>query len=132
MIIFDVGRICLKIAGRDAGRKCVVIEAIDANFVVVDGDVRRKKVNVKHLMPTQKTIQIKNKASHEEVKAAFEKLGLNVWERKSKKVTARVKKQKKKKKISEKPKKAKTPKKSPEAKKEKTFDESMNDSDVEA
>ncbi|HLC89030.1 MAG TPA: 50S ribosomal protein L14e [Candidatus Nanoarchaeia archaeon] len=127
MVIFDVGRVCLKIAGRDAGRKSVVVEVIDANFVVVDGDVRRKKVNVRHLMPLQKTIQIKNKASHEEVKAAFEKLGLGVWEKRSKKVPARAKKQKQKKVIAEKPKKAKTAKKSAESRDEKTLDNSMSE-----
>ncbi len=48
MSIFNVGRLCVKLAGRDAGRKCVVVEQVDKTFVVVDGDVRRKKVNMKH------------------------------------------------------------------------------------
>ncbi len=49
MSIFSVGRMCVKIAGRDAGRKCVVVEQLDDVFVLVDGNVRRKKVNVKQL-----------------------------------------------------------------------------------
>lgn len=97
MSLFDVGRLCLKIAGRDAGRKCVVVEKVDEHFVVIDGDVRRKKVNIKHLEPLNKKIELKNKASHAEVKSAFEKLGLAVWEKKSKKATERPKKLKKKK-----------------------------------
>jgi len=101
MKVYEVGRICLKIAGRDAGRKCVVVETIDDRFVVVDGNVRRKKINVKHLEPLTEIIEIKDKAAHEEVKTAFEKLGIAVWEKKSKKVPARQKKQKKKKLVKE-------------------------------
>lgn len=94
MSLFKVGRMCLKLAGRDAGRKCVVVEKIDNVFVVVDGSTRRKKVNVKHLEPLPEVIEIKDKASHEEVKSAFGKLGLPVWNKKSKKPVERPKKQK--------------------------------------
>jgi large subunit ribosomal protein L14e len=90
---FEVGRVCLKIAGRDANRRCVVVETVDANFVVVDGDVRRKKVNVKHLEPFDQVLKIKNKASHDEVKREFDTLGWSTWEKKSRKPTQRPKKQ---------------------------------------
>ena len=76
MSIYEIGRICVKIAGRDAGRKCVVVENVDDKFVMIDGNVRRKKVNIKHLEPLAETVEIKDKASHEDVKAAFDKLGL--------------------------------------------------------
>src|SRR3989344_3579867 len=84
MSLFDVGRLCLKIAGRDGNRKCVVVEAVDNNSVIVDGDVRRKKVNINHLEPLADVLEIKQGASHEEVKKVFTKLGLTVWERTSK------------------------------------------------
>lgn len=121
MSIFEVGRICVKLAGRDAGRKCVVVEQLDNTFVVVDGDVRRKKVNVRHLEPTEETIAVKDKASHEVVKAAFEKQGWKVWDKKSKTVAARpvLKRKGKKeatsaKKVAEKPAKKVTKKKKEE------------------
>lgn len=91
MSIFDVGRICMKIAGRDAGRTCVVVEPIDTVFVLVDGDVRRKKVNIKHLEPLPEMIAINKGASHQQVSQEFKKLGLSVWETKPKQRTARVK-----------------------------------------
>jgi large subunit ribosomal protein L14e len=91
MSIYNVGRLCLKIAGRDAGKKCVIIESIDNAFVLVDGATRRKKVNVKHLEPLATEIEIKEKASHEDVKAAFDKLEIEVWDKKSKKVADRPK-----------------------------------------
>ena len=95
MSLFQVGRLAVKIAGRDAGRKCVIVELIDQNFAVIDGDVRRKKVNLRHLEPLTQTVDLKDKASHDEVKKAFEKLELPVWEKKSKTPAPRVKKTKK-------------------------------------
>lgn len=112
MSLFEVGRLCLKIAGRDAGRKCVVVEDAKEGYVVIDGDVRRKKVNVKHLEPLSETVDLKG-GSHSDVKKAFEKLGLKVWEKKSKKVSERPKKTKK-----VVPKKEKKPKKEVKAEKE--------------
>jgi large subunit ribosomal protein L14e len=95
MTLFSIGRICVKLAGRDAGRKCVVVEAVDDRFVVVDGNVRRKKVNTRHLEPLAETIDIKNKASHSDVATAFEKMGEAVWDKKSKKPAARPRRVKK-------------------------------------
>ncbi|MFH1828045.1 MAG: 50S ribosomal protein L14e [Nanoarchaeota archaeon] len=110
MTLFNVGRLCVKIAGRDAGNKCVVVEQLDNHYVVVDGATRRKKVNVKHLEPLAETIKIKEKAAHSEVKAIFEKLGFNVWDKKSKTPGARPKKQKVKREKLVKEKKAEKPK----------------------
>ncbi|PIN73424.1 50S ribosomal protein L14e [Candidatus Woesearchaeota archaeon CG10_big_fil_rev_8_21_14_0_10_45_16] len=96
MSIYHVGKVCVKLAGRDAGKKCVVVEAVDERFVVVDGATRRKKVNVRHLEPLAQTLDIKEKASSAEVKAAFSKLGVAVKESKPRKTAERPKKQKKK------------------------------------
>lgn len=57
-MIYDVGRVCVKIAGRDAGKTCVIVEKIDDRFMLVDGQTRRKKVNVAHLEPTKQVISI--------------------------------------------------------------------------
>ncbi|MCX8181089.1 MAG: 50S ribosomal protein L14e [Thermofilaceae archaeon] len=79
--IFDVGRICVKIAGREAGRKCVIVDIIDDNFVVVAGPksltgVKRRRVNVKHLEPTPYKIDISKGASDEDIISALQKAGL--------------------------------------------------------
>lgn len=95
MSLFTVGRLCVKLAGRDAGKKCVVVESMGDSYVLVDGATRRKKVNIKHLEPLAETVEIKSKASHEDVKKAFQKLGLETCERKSRIPTHRPKKQKK-------------------------------------
>ena len=93
--MFEIGRICIKIAGRDAGKKCVIVEKINDTFVTIDGATRRKKVNVLHLEPLAQTVDIKAGANHEDVKAAFEKLGIKAWDKKSKKPADRPKKQRK-------------------------------------
>ena len=115
MSIFEVGRLCVKIAGRDAGRTCVVVEAVGNGYVIVDGDVRRKKVNIKHLEPLEKTVSVKSKASSADVKKAFEKEGLSVWETKAKKAAERPRKHKAKKEAPVEEKKAKPKKVKKEA-----------------
>ena len=76
----EVGRICVKIAGREAGRKCVVIDVIDKNFALITGPkqltgVKRRRVNINHIEPTTEKIDIKRGASDEEVMEALEKAG---------------------------------------------------------
>lgn len=56
--IFDVGRVCTKIAGRDAGQKCVVVNVIDETMVVIDGVTRRRKCNTKHLEPSKTVVKV--------------------------------------------------------------------------
>lgn len=78
---FEIGRICVKLRGREAGRKCVIVDIIDHNFVLVTGPkeisgVKRRRCNVKHLEPLPLKINIRRGASDEEVKAALEKAGL--------------------------------------------------------
>ena len=89
MALFDVGRMVMKIAGRDAGRKAVVVEVLDSQFVLIDGNTRRKKVNVKHLEPLAQALNIESGASHNDVKKEFEKLELPVWETKAKSASAK-------------------------------------------
>ncbi len=65
--MFEVGRVCIKLAGRDAGMKCVVVEVLDGHMVLVDGETRRRKCNVKHLEPTDKMVKISSGASSDAV-----------------------------------------------------------------
>ena len=95
--MIEVGRMCVKIAGRDAGLKCVIVEVLDKNFVMIDGQTRRRKCNVLHLEPLDKTIDIKPKASHDEIAEEFSKLQIEVKDRKSKKAAERPRKVRKKK-----------------------------------
>ncbi len=80
----EVGTVCLKIAGRDAGMKAVVVEKLDKEFVLIDGQVRRRKCNIKHLEPLTEKLDIKSKASHADVIKAFKKLNIEIKETKPK------------------------------------------------
>jgi len=67
----------------------VVVDALDKNFVLIDGPVKRKRCNILHLEPTAKTIKIKKNASHAEVVREFKKeLNVEIKERKKKTVKA--------------------------------------------
>ncbi len=77
----EIGRVCVKNSGRDAGRYCVVIEVLDGNYVRVTGPkkisgVRRRRCNLKHLILTPHKLKIKKKASDEEVEKAIKEAKL--------------------------------------------------------
>ncbi|MEM5793851.1 MAG: 50S ribosomal protein L14e [Candidatus Aenigmatarchaeota archaeon] len=74
--MLDIGRVCLKISGREAGKYCVVVKKIDKSFVLVTGPkiltgVKRRKCNITHLEPLPYKLEIKEDASDEEVIQAF-------------------------------------------------------------
>jgi len=89
--MFDVGRVCVKLAGRDAGKKCVIVEVLDDKTVLVDGMTRRRKCNKIHLEPLNQTLDISKGASHDVVAKAFKELGLEVLTKKSKPKTEKPK-----------------------------------------
>jgi large subunit ribosomal protein L14e len=74
----EVGRICVKLVGRETGRKCVVVDVVDKNFVLITGPksvtgVRRRRTNVDHLEPTPETVEVKKGAADDEVEKALTK-----------------------------------------------------------
>ena len=77
----EVGRICMKTAGRGAGKYCVVLKKMDANFVLVTGprvltQVKRRRCNIEHLEPTPYNIKISAEASDDIVINAYETAGI--------------------------------------------------------
>ena len=61
MPALEVGRICIKLAGREAGEKCVIIDVIDDKFVEVVGtSIKNRRCNIKHLEPIDETIEVKS------------------------------------------------------------------------
>src|SRR5512137_2644161 len=82
--MIEIGRLCVKIAGRDAGGKCVVVDMLGKGVVLIDGQVRRKKCNIRHLEPLNSTLPIKKGAGHDVVEKEFKKLGIGLAEKKAK------------------------------------------------
>ncbi len=76
MSAIDVGRVCVKLVGRESGKRCVIVDVMDRNYVLVTGPkgvtgVKRRRVNVNHLRPLDEKIDIPRNASDEEVAAAL-------------------------------------------------------------
>ena len=76
----EVGKICIKITGREAGKKCIVVDLVDKNFVLITGpkevtEIKRRRVNIKHLEPTPEKIAINRGATDEEVTEALKTAG---------------------------------------------------------
>ena len=76
MSAIEVGRVCIKSLGREAGKTCVIVDIVDKNFVLIDGNVKRRRCNIKHIEPTDKKIDIEKGASTEEVRLALDTVGL--------------------------------------------------------
>ena len=81
MPAIEVGRVCVKLFGREAGKKCVVVDVIDKNFVLVTGPVKvsgvkRRRVNVGHIEPMDVKVSIKKGDDDEVVVEALKKAKL--------------------------------------------------------
>lgn len=82
MPAIEVGKICVKISGREAGKKCIIVDVIDKNFLLVTGPrqvngVKRRRVNVNHVEPTEKKVNIRRGESDEEIMKALDEETLN-------------------------------------------------------
>jgi large subunit ribosomal protein L14e len=80
MPAIEVGRICVKLTGREAGRKCVIVDIVDKSFVLVTGPktvtgIKRRRANINHVEPLQDKLKIKRGASDEEVAEALKASG---------------------------------------------------------
>lgn len=90
--MFEIGRLCVKLAGRDAGLKCVVVDILEGRFVLIDGETRRRKCNILHLEPLGQVLSIEKNASHDDVVKAFKELGIEVITTKPKQKTEKPRK----------------------------------------
>ena len=80
MPAIEVGRICVKILGREAGKKCVIVDVVDKNFVLITGPkavsgIKRRRANITHLEPTSEKLEMKRGATDEEIAEALKTTG---------------------------------------------------------
>lgn len=80
MPAIQVGRICVKLTGREAGRKCIIVDIIDKNFILITGPksvtgVKRRRANANHVEPLKQKIKIKRGSSDDEVMEALKASG---------------------------------------------------------
>lgn len=72
MAAIGVGSVCIKNRGRDAGKRCVVVNLIDANYVEVicAGRKKRRRCNIRHLEPLEEKVEVKG--TDEEIRKIVE------------------------------------------------------------
>ena len=80
MPAIEVGRLCVKLSGREAGKKCVVVDVVDKSFALITGPqsvsgVRRRRVNMNHIEPLDESVELKRGASDEDVAQVLKKAG---------------------------------------------------------
>ncbi len=67
--------------GREAGSYCVIVEEMNGTYVIVTGPkhisgVRRRRVNIRHIEPTETVLPIKKAADDDAVEKAIKEAGL--------------------------------------------------------
>ena len=77
MQAFEVGRIVVKTAGREIGKKAIILSFFDKNYVLISGagvtGVRRRRSNIKHLEVLDKHVDgINDRISDKEVQKKVE------------------------------------------------------------
>lgn len=82
--LYALGRVCVKLAGRDAGGVCVIVDHA-ADKVLIDGQTRRRKVRTTHLEPTGHLLKVSKAASHDAVIKALKTIDVTVTEHKPQK-----------------------------------------------
>jgi large subunit ribosomal protein L14e len=78
MSAIDIGRICVKLTGREAGKKCIIVDIVDRNFVLITGpkhlnSLKRRRVNVSHIEPTEQKLNIRRGETDEELMKILDK-----------------------------------------------------------
>ena len=81
MPAIEVGRICVKNVGREAGKKCVIVDVVDKNYVLITGPktvsaIKRRRANIDHIEPTSEKIEIKRGSTDEEISEALKTAGI--------------------------------------------------------
>jgi large subunit ribosomal protein L14e len=76
----EIGRICIKILGREAGKKCVIVDLVDKNYVLITGPktvtgIKRRRANISHLEATQEKIEMNRGANDEEITEVLKTAG---------------------------------------------------------
>ena len=78
MSSIEIGSLYVKTSGREKGKRCVIVDLMDKNFVLVTGPpqitgVKRRRVNIKHLSPTEEKIDVKKGANDKEIEQILTK-----------------------------------------------------------
>ncbi|MDD5112265.1 MAG: 50S ribosomal protein L14e [Candidatus Altiarchaeota archaeon] len=77
MAIYEIGRVCRKTAGAEAGKLCVILTKPTEGMVTIAGpNIKKSKTSMAHLEPLPNTVQIAKDAGQIEAVEALKKEGL--------------------------------------------------------
>ena len=65
-MMISSGRVCVKIAGREAGNVCVVLSA-EKGKALIEGMVKKRECSLKHLEPLPKMVKVTKSSTKKEV-----------------------------------------------------------------
>lgn len=71
-----IGQLCIKLSGREAGHYCVILDKIDDKFVLIDGNVKRRKCNLSHLEFLDKKLNVKKTDSQDKIHELMKEAGI--------------------------------------------------------
>lgn len=80
----EIGRLCIKTSGREAGSYCVVVDKKDSSFVIIDGQVKKRRCNILHLIALEQKIDVKKDSSAADVLKKLKAIGIEVKPKKVK------------------------------------------------
>jgi len=63
MALLDLGRVCRKTRGRDAGAFCVIVGREDGKIVVSGADAKKNTTSARHIEPTPFVVDTKDVAA---------------------------------------------------------------------
>ncbi|MBS3117978.1 KOW motif-containing protein [Candidatus Woesearchaeota archaeon] len=76
--MFEKGRLCKKIAGRDKGEYGIILEVLGKDRILIDGNTRRRKTNRKHVEPLEKKYEIGKDTTTQKVQEILKKEGIPI------------------------------------------------------
>ena len=126
--MFEIGRVVKKTVGHESGKIGVVVEVIDKNTVLIDGEVKRRKCSIHHLMPLPHKLEIGDGASKEHILKLLEHHKLIEHKKEVKKVAKKERKKGVRPKRTRKPKPAPAEKGKKAPKKKKSEEEIVEES----
>lgn len=93
--MIEIGRICMKIAGRDAGKKCVILDKPEKYLVLIAGETRKRKCNILHLEPMDKVVSVSKDMGDGELAKVLKEAGIELRQTKPKEQKERPRKKRK-------------------------------------
>ena len=93
--MFSIGKVVVKVAGRDAGKTGIITEVIDERYVMIAGETRKRKCNIKHLELTGQQITLSGNVNDESaIITALQKIDSSIMKKKQRSKSGSVTKTK--------------------------------------